>query len=219
MLAMSAWSIMGGCEASLPTIRDGGTQSNSYSKGRGTVLALMPELTRYPPTAFASSALAWNTHNWGTWGSPKRRKRRLFLPQTHHTAITPRHQSFQPHRGVQAPGKHKSFGVCNSSMKTTNYSLYYSRKPKQVKPCFVEQWKTLSRKWQRTPQRVHNFTRAGGFTHSIIWWDPSSVWLTQNTQQPQQKAEAVERFFKPNPKSPAQTQRTLFAARHWTLPT
>lgn len=136
MLAMSAWSIMGGCEASLPTIRDGGTQSNSYSKGRGTVLARCLSSPATPRQLL--QVLPWHEkHTTERLGAAQREgKGDYFSPNT---AITPRLQSFQPHRGVQAPGKHKSFGVCNSSMKTTNYSLYYTRKPKRVKSCVVEQ--------------------------------------------------------------------------------
>lgn len=50
-------------------------------------------LTQYPKTAFTRSDLALNTHSRGTGGSSERGKGNLFLPETHSTAITPRHQS------------------------------------------------------------------------------------------------------------------------------
>lgn len=104
-----------------------------------------------------------------------------------------------------------------------NYSLYCSRKPKQNEALFHVIVKNAIQKMPdnipKSSQLPRGPMRAKGFPCSIIWWDQSSVWLTQGIQQPQQKATAVERFFKPISQSPTQTHGAPTAAWHWTLPT
>lgn len=91
-----------------------------------------------------------------------------------------------------------------------NYSLYYSRKPKENEALVHGIVKTAIQKMPdhtlKSSQLPRGPMRAEGFTCSIIWWDQKSTWPTQGIQQPQQKATVAEQFFKRNSQSPTQTQ-------------
>lgn len=153
-LAVSTWCKRSGCGETWTIIWDGGTQTNSSSESR--------VLTQYPKPAFTRSDLALNTHSQGTGGSSERGKGNLFLPETHSTAITPRHQSSGLTAGWKLLANTDLWECTKAGWRLRTVLCVPVEATDRMKLWFVEEWKKPPTKLQLTPQGVHHL-------HMVPW--------------------------------------------------